>query len=285
MLTCAILSLALIGGLALLCFTKAFGIVFLGESRHVAVAGLNENRIKMTLPMMSLSFLCVAIGIVPVLVLPLMKGPLQMLCHVPGVDLCEFSRINSFCKYLTVAALSFSAILGLVLLGRRLLAQGKIARTEVTWDCGFFKSSPRLQYTASSFAYPIVEFFSGILRTKKHGPPIHGFFPARTSLNTHTYDIAVRHFYAPFYRLIKTISSGVVNGLNEQDNLSKTIYRRVKTIFKLLRASPPWIKTRIFLLLKVTRRWLSAVKVIQHGDIRIYLLYIVAALCVLLILT
>jgi formate hydrogenlyase subunit 3/multisubunit Na+/H+ antiporter MnhD subunit len=284
-LTCAILSLAFIGGLALLCFTKAFGIVFLGESRRVDVAGLNENRIKMTFPMMTLSFLCVAIGIVPVLVLPLMKGPLQMLCHVPGVDLCEFSRINSFCTNLTVAALSFSAILGLVLLGRRLLAQGKSARTEVTWDCGFFKSSPRLQYTASSFAYPIVEFFSGILRTKKHGPPIHGYFPARTSLNTHTSDIAVRHFYAPFYRLTKTISSGVVNRLYKQDHLSKTIYRRVKSIFKLLRTFPLWIKTRIFLLLTVMRRWLSMIRVIQHGDIRIYLLYIVAALCVLLILT
>jgi hydrogenase-4 component B len=283
-LTCAILSLAFIGGLALLCFTKAFGIIFLGESRHVAVADINENRIKMTLPMMTLSFLCIAIGIAPVLILPLMKGPLQMLCNVQSANLCEYSRVNLFCVNLSVAAVSFSTIFILILLGRMLLARGKSVRIEVTWDCGFFKSSPRLQYTASSFAFPIMDFFSGILRTKKRGPPIHGYFPARTSLSSHTSDIAVRHFYAPIYRLTKTISSGIVHVLYKQDYLSKTIYRRAKSIVNLSRASPRWIRTRTFMMLNAMRRWLSVVRVIQHGDVRIYLLYIIAALCVLLVL-
>ena len=37
-----ILALALIGGLAAACFTKAFGIVFLGEPRSAHAAGAHE---------------------------------------------------------------------------------------------------------------------------------------------------------------------------------------------------------------------------------------------------
>jgi Formate hydrogenlyase subunit 3/Multisubunit Na+/H+ antiporter, MnhD subunit len=280
----AILSLAFIGGLALLCFTKAFGIIFLGEPRLVAIAGLKENRIKMTAPMMALSFLCVAIGIIPVLVLPILKGPLQTVCCLHNTNLCEYSRVNSLCAHLTVATLSFSVIFLLVLLVRRLLATGKTVRTGVTWDCGFIKSSGRLQYTASSFAFPIVDFFSGILRTKKHGDPILDYFPARTSLSAHTQDIAERNFYAPLYHLTKRTSNTLFNVLNRKDFLLKNVYDRIKTFwgslwFTILRRT----KARLLLLLKSMRWRLSGIRAIQHGDMRIYLLYIIAALCILLI--
>jgi hydrogenase-4 component B len=286
LLTGAILALAFIGGLALLCFTKAFGIIFLGEPRHVAVADLTENRMKMTAPMMVLSFLCLAIGIVPVLIPPIMNGPLQIVCGVTTPSLYEYSRVNSFCAHLTVATLSFSAIFILVLLARRVLARGKAERTEVTWDCGFIKSSGRLQYTASSFAFPTVEFFSGILRTKKHGPGIHDYFPAKTSLSAHTLDIAERHFYAPLYHLTKRTSNTIFKTLHKKDVQAKSYYDRAKTFSGTLCAALfTRTKTGSFSLLKKMRWQLSAIRAVQHGDMRIYLLYIIAALCILVIFT
>jgi hydrogenase-4 component B len=282
--SCAILSLAFIGGLALLCFTKAFGIIFLGESRRVPIADLKENRIQMTFPMMVLSLLCVAIGMVPILVLPLLKGPLHMVCAVHNVNLCEYSRVNSFCVNLTVAALSFSALFILLLLGRMLLSLGKTARTEVTWDCGFYKSSPRLQYTASSFAFPLVDFFSKILRTKKRGRPVQDYFPAQTSLSAHTFDFAERHFYAPFYHQTKRISNTIFTVLYQKDFLIKKGYDRVKALLGLALTQLVHTLAYSFSLLAVMRGWLSAIRMIQHGDMRIYLLYIIAALCVLLVL-
>lgn len=283
-LTFAILALAFIGGLALLCFTKAFGIIFLGEPRHIVIADLKENRFKMTFPMMTLSFLCVVIGIIPILILPAIKGPLHILCGSQSANLFEYSRVDSFCAHLTVATLSFSAVLILVLLFRWFLAKGKIARTDVTWDCGFFKSSARLQYTASSFAFPLVDFFSGILRTKMHGPDIRDYFPAPTSLSAHTSDIAERNFYAPAYRLTKLLSNTTFTVLHKQDLLAKSTYGRAKVFLGVLRTRLVRIKASLFLLLAISRERLSVVRVIQNGDMRIYLLYIIAALCILLVL-
>ena len=55
--------LALIGGLAAACFTKAFGIVFLGEPRSDEAAHAHEAGAAMRWPMIVLAGLCVLIGL------------------------------------------------------------------------------------------------------------------------------------------------------------------------------------------------------------------------------
>ena len=55
--------LALIGGLAAACFTKAFGIVFLGEPRSDEAAHAHEAGAAMRWPMVVLAGLCVLIGL------------------------------------------------------------------------------------------------------------------------------------------------------------------------------------------------------------------------------
>ena len=55
--------LALIGGLAAACFTKAFGIVFLGEPRSGEAAHAHEAGAAMRWPMVVLAGLCVLIGL------------------------------------------------------------------------------------------------------------------------------------------------------------------------------------------------------------------------------
>ncbi len=62
-LLCAIAGLALIGGLAAACFTKAFGIVFLGEPRSNDAETCRESSFWMTIPMMLLAAACVALGL------------------------------------------------------------------------------------------------------------------------------------------------------------------------------------------------------------------------------
>ncbi len=55
--------LALIGGLAAACFTKAFGVVFLGEPRSRDAVGVHEAPLSMCWPMATLAALCLAIGL------------------------------------------------------------------------------------------------------------------------------------------------------------------------------------------------------------------------------
>lgn len=283
LLMAAILSLSLIGGLALLCFTKAFGIIFLGEPRRISTSDLSENRWGITIPMIFLALLCMVIGIAPVIFLPLIATPLQALLGTHAADMYQYPRLASFMGNLTIATLSFSAVFLLLLIGRKFLSRGKTVQPGITWDCGFIKPSPRLQYTASSFAYPILEYFARVLRTRKQGPDISDYFPNKVSLSAHTVDFAESLGYAPFYRFMKKLSNNVFNATRREDSLGKTLYASIRKVLE----SACWLVRRLqragLLLLKAIRARLVAITAIQQGDMRIYLLYIIVVLCVLLV--
>src|SRR5439155_21753970 len=63
-------ALALVGALALACFVKAFGAVFLGEPRSPDAQRAHEAPRTMLWPMIALAALCACIGIAPILVAP-----------------------------------------------------------------------------------------------------------------------------------------------------------------------------------------------------------------------
>jgi hydrogenase-4 component B len=66
-------SLALIGALAVACFVKAFGVVFLGSARSEHSTRAKEAGAAMTTPMLVLGLLCLFIGVAPVLVAPILE--------------------------------------------------------------------------------------------------------------------------------------------------------------------------------------------------------------------
>ena len=59
----AIIALGLIGGLAAVCFTKAFGIIFLGNRRSNFSADIHETMGPMTWVMIMLAALCIVMGL------------------------------------------------------------------------------------------------------------------------------------------------------------------------------------------------------------------------------
>ena len=73
-LIAAVAGLALIGGLAAACFTKAFGIVFLGEPRSRDAADAHESRPLMVAPMLLLAAGCIAVGFLGFFIVPAMTG-------------------------------------------------------------------------------------------------------------------------------------------------------------------------------------------------------------------
>jgi hydrogenase-4 component B len=60
-----IISLAVIGGLALACFTKVFGVVFQGEPRSISAENVDEKGAAMLIPMLVLAAACFLIGVFP----------------------------------------------------------------------------------------------------------------------------------------------------------------------------------------------------------------------------
>jgi hypothetical protein len=59
-----------------------------------------------------------------------------------------------------------------------------------------------MQYTASSFAQPITELFSAILRTRERGSAPEGYFPLHAATATETPDIFREGLFKPAFEAV-----------------------------------------------------------------------------------
>jgi NADH:ubiquinone oxidoreductase subunit 5 (subunit L)/multisubunit Na+/H+ antiporter MnhA subunit len=203
-LLCVIGALALIGGLAAACFTKAFGIVFCGEPRGPHAVGARECALAMRLPMVVLAAGCVAIGVGAPLV---MRGLAPVLVDVVGLSPAEVAEhIAAASDLLSAVALSFLGLIALAALAsvlRRMLLSGRAVKESVTWDCGYARPTPRMQYSASSFAQPLTDFFAPLLQTRRHLAAVRGLFPQGAELMTDTLDVCTERLYVPLFSSIE----------------------------------------------------------------------------------
>jgi hydrogenase-4 component B len=87
-----------------------------------------------------------------------------------------------------------------VLMGVRhwLLAKRTVS-SSVTWDCGYAQPTPRMQYTASSFAQPLTARFASFLRPQQTVVFPQGLFPRVASLSTETEDLSRRYLFQPAF--------------------------------------------------------------------------------------
>ena len=211
----AIAGLALIGGLASACFAKAFGIVFLGEPRSGRAGQAHESNGAMVLPMAILAAACLLIGLLPWAVVGAM-GPL--LAAVTRLTPAEVAPILAEASgVLRCVSLASCVLLGLVLflaVLRRTLLSGRRVETAVTWDCGYALPSARMQYTASSFAQPLLVFFSPFLRTRERKAGLQGYFPGASSLATETRDTYRELIFEPLFTGCRQLL-GRLRGLQE----------------------------------------------------------------------
>ena len=72
-----------------------------------------------------------------------------------------------------------------------------------TWGCGYAASSPRLQYTASSFAEIITSRFAWALRPEVHAPgapEMEPLFPAPARFESHVEDAVLAGVVRPAVR-------------------------------------------------------------------------------------
>jgi hypothetical protein len=99
-------------------------------------------------------------------------------------------------------------LLGLVLLLaglRTALLRGRPVRAGATWDCGYARPTPRLQYTASSFAQPILDLFAPMLGTRVSSVKPRGIFPSSASLETSTPDSFRERVFRPMFLEVERV--------------------------------------------------------------------------------
>ncbi len=226
----AIISLAVIGGLALACFTKIMGVVFQGEARNDFGKTIDEKGPMMLGPMVVLAGACALIGVFPrFFIIMALKG-ISVLG--PGFSNMPIEPLLQMTTNITLGAVIFMGVFLLLLVIRFFLYKNKTITQSGTWGCGFTQPTPKMQYTGTSYAASIVDFFKPIIPHTKDHPGVHGVFPKKTHYHSHVSDLAEVH-------------------------MERVIVKPVLTLFDKLR----WI---------------------QHGDIHLYIGYILLTIVILL---
>ncbi len=208
-LVAAVAGLALIGGLAAACFTKAFGIVFLGEPRSEKPLNAREAGAAMLFPMLAMAAGCFVAGLLGFLIVRAMPAVLMDLLRPfgagspdPATIRTELFAASEQLKSFSYGALAVLGLIGLIaLLRRRLLSGRKLAEGPV-WDCGYAAPNARMQYTASSFAQPIIDFFDIFHHGRKRFRPPQGYFPKTASFETKTLDTSQEAVYRPIFETV-----------------------------------------------------------------------------------
>jgi len=157
-------ALALIGALALACFAKVAGIVFLGVPRSTHAREATERGRGAIAPLLALAAACVVLGVVPTLGISLVKSSAQQLSGLEGAAFPD-SVLAGARTISMLAALLFVAS-GVLLWIRRALLRRQTVRREPTWACAYDVPTPRMQYTASSFAAPLLDVFGRLSGTR-----------------------------------------------------------------------------------------------------------------------
>lgn len=197
-------ALALIGGMAAACFVKVFSVIFLGQPRTSTFDRAHEPPFAMRLPMILGALLCLAIGLWPAWVLQLVAPTARSLTNGLAVPPLEAMAPVGMVSRLGVGLVALVA--GLALL-RHALLRGREVRSASTWACGYRATTPRMQYTSSSFIQPLLAPFSTIVhrRVEEEGPA--GFFPTHARYEEHLGDVAGERWIVPASRWIVGVLS------------------------------------------------------------------------------
>jgi len=160
-----VISFAAIGGLAVACFTKVFGIVFLGTGRDKTLNSIKEVPGFMTSGMIFLGIFIVFIGMCSFAIVPFLTSPVTQLTGNDTTTIME--PIILISKNLTILLGISLGIILLVMIVRFLLLKRHVVYNAETWGCGYTKPDESMQYTASSFAEPITDTFKTVLDMHK----------------------------------------------------------------------------------------------------------------------
>lgn len=185
----ALAGLVMIGGLAILCFTKAFSVVFLGVPRSNLNDDIHEAGFWQLFPMYITVALMIIIGLFPSYFINALQLPVNLFTHnfVFNQNISKTGMIDSL---RTINWLFFGFILLVLALAglRQLLHSRRPSETGPAWGCGYSASGSKFQYTANSFVRSYSKLAKPVLDIEKKEVEITEVFPPGRHYETDSYD-------------------------------------------------------------------------------------------------
>ncbi len=189
----AITLLALTGAIALVVFSKVFGVVFLGHPRDPGIH-VHKTPSTMNAGMAFLAAACVAIIPLYGILMPGLSAAVQVdIAPVSGT----FDGVAELMSTLWMPMGVFLATAVILLAIRGRLPKG---RSNTTWGCGFSRPTSAMQYTGSSYSWSMLSAFRQLVRPVRCVmAESRESFPAPSDLETTQEDLALDRMYRPLF--------------------------------------------------------------------------------------
>ena len=215
---------ALTAGLAVLTFVKAYGIGFLARPRSAAAAGAHESHPLERVVLLVGAALVIALGLAPgplaavlVSVVPL-EGVVEPF-GLAGIALPGLAAVLDPVALLLLAAVAAALV---VLVSVRSALRNPQQIDVRVWGGGGERAQPRMQYTATSFAEPVVRVFDDVLQPARDVEVTHAgesrYLLKRVRFSQSLTDIVERRLYRPllavtdrFGLVVRQIQNGSIH--------------------------------------------------------------------------
>jgi hydrogenase-4 component B len=203
----AVAVVALTAGLALLTFVKAYGIAFLARPRSVGAAAAHEDGAWTMRPAMLVSAAAVlALGLVPGLAAEAVTraGGVAGVGRVGGAGL-ELSGVGAQLDPIALSVMAALLAVPVLFVSRAAARRRPRRQVELAWGCGGVRVSPRMQYTATSYAEPLARVFDDALRPERDIEVTHTsesrYLVERVAFRQRLDDVVEERSYRPVVRL------------------------------------------------------------------------------------
>lgn len=230
--TFSIACLALVGTMSVLCFTKAFSIMFLGNPRSKNSENIKNDVSKIMLaPLFILAFLIPLIGMLPQYAVKIVFNPVKFILgeQLLAVDAVPIKLLTN----ISFSCLALVLISTVVFFIRKMFLKNRSVYKYRTWACGYEAPSSKMQYTGSSFVNPFFTltkpFFISVLDLKKP----KGFFPKEGSFKYYIKDIFEYYLILPIINSNKKFSKSF-NWIQKGDSQTYILYGLVFLILALI---------------------------------------------------
>ena len=214
---------ALTVGLGLLTFVKAYGIGFLARPRTPAAAQAHEAGPAMRAAMVLGAVLVVGLGLVP--------GPLSQalaravsaggVSTTGGAGLL-LGAVDVVLNPVALTLLTLAILLPLVVVNAVLARRHPRRDVDLAWGCGGERTSPRMEYNATSYSEPLVRVFRSSLQATQLVDVVHHdaspLLVEQMTYTQETGDVIEDRLYLPATRwagrlgdLARTIQNGSIH--------------------------------------------------------------------------
>jgi len=182
----SVAGLSLIGGLALLCFTKAFGVIFLGTNRQNSQNNVSEASTSALIPQYMIMVFIVIIGLFPQVFIHILRKSLELFVQFPrGADYTLLTSLMQKISFSVAGLIVFSVLVFFI--RKRITRYSNVALAE-TWNCGYSPVTSKLQYTASSYVRSFSKLIRPLIITSKTRDEIDDIIPGLKHSKTHYHD-------------------------------------------------------------------------------------------------